>query len=567
MRWVVRFSICATFVSGAIAHADWPTGGIPIANGSQIQRDAFALPSANGDLRAFWVVGATSAIHAQRMRLDGTPAPGWPPGGRMVVDTPAGSSYEAAADDGSGGALIAWYEWRPQAQGIYCARMDVNGVVVPGWNPTGALASRVDSPNQTWMQNLEICRDASGGAFITWADPRFQVPPPGYDTPTPTNVYAQHLRNDGTRDPAWPDSGRAMVVGSLVGTKQNVPERLVPDGAGGFWLVCRTPSGTVLLHRDAAGDSLGTWSFAGGDPAMVEDGAGGVYLTYAGANVYVVRIGPDGPAPGWPATGVPVSSYGYGTSLTESGDGGVVVAWHEDQFEYPYGEFFRASRIDANGIILPEWTIPPTFGTTTQGLGWQCLISPDGHGGGLFAFSRIYQSIFAIAVHEDAVIPPAFPNEGLRLVPSGGGYLRAMVPDFRGGAYVIWDSPYNSVDQGDVYASHFSRNGEIGGTTGVPPYPSPPSSKIALSAPAPNPTTGAASFHLALDVAGEARVEILDLAGRTVSVVHEGALAAGRHSFTWNGRDRQGRVLPAGLYLVRANSNGSESVRRIVRVR
>jgi hypothetical protein len=356
-----------------------------------------------------------------------------------------------------------------------------------------------------------------------------------------------------------------MVVGSLVGTKQNAPEGLVPDGAGGFWLLCRTPSGTVLLHRDATGDSLGKWSFGGGDAAMVEDGARGVYLAYAGANVYVVRIGPDGPVPGWPATGVPVSSYGYGTSLTESGDGGVVVAWHENQFEYPYGEFFRATRIDANGIILPEWTIPPTFGTTTEELGWQCLISPDGHGGGLFVFSHNYRSIFAMAVHEDAVIPPGFPNEGLS-IPSGTGFIRAMVPDFRGGAYVIWDTFYNSVDQGDVYASHFSRNGEIGGTTGVPPFPSPPS-KITLSAPAPNPATGATSFHLTLDVAGQGRVEILDLAGRTVDVVHDGALAAGRHSFTWSGRDRQGRTLPAGLYLVRANANGSGSVRRIVRVR
>jgi len=240
-----------------------------------------------------------------------------------------------------------------------------------------------------------------------------------------------------------------------------------------------------------------------------------------------------------------------------------VVAWREYQLN-PYNDFIRATRIDANGIILPEWTNLPAFGTANQLL-MPCLIGPDGYGGALFVYSRYPPSIFAMAVHEDAVIPPAFPNEGLSLAPPGSGYLRAMVPDFRGGAYVLRESPYNSVDQGDIYALHFSRNGEIGGTTGVP-FPSP-SSSIALSAPAPNPATGATSFHLTLDVAGQGRVEILDLAGRTVDVVHEGALAAGRHLLTWSGRDRLGRIMPAGLYLVRANANGSESLRRIVRVR
>jgi len=63
----------------------------------------------------------------------------------------------------------------------------------------------------------------------------------------------------------------------------------------------------------------------------------------------------------------------------------------------------------------------------------------------------------------------------------------------------------------------------------------------------PNPSSGAVMVPLMLPEAAEVSVSVFDVLGRRVAVLAEGRLEAGRREFTLNGR-----VLPAGVYLVRA---------------
>jgi photosystem II stability/assembly factor-like uncharacterized protein len=90
--------------------------------------------------------------------------------------------------------------------------------------------------------------------------------------------------------------------------------------------------------------------------------------------------------------------------------------------------------------------------------------------------------------------------------------------------------------------------------------------RIALSAPAPNPSRGAARFALALPAAGTAEVTVFDAAGRRVRDLFSGVAAPGSLPLTWDGLDVRGHRAGAGIYFVRASASGSTVTRRLVRV-
>jgi flagellar basal-body rod modification protein FlgD len=72
-------------------------------------------------------------------------------------------------------------------------------------------------------------------------------------------------------------------------------------------------------------------------------------------------------------------------------------------------------------------------------------------------------------------------------------------------------------------------------------------------------------FTLSQD--GAARLEIVDLAGRVVRTLFQGATAAGTHDAHWDGRDDRGAIAPAGLYFVRLTTRESIASRRLVWLR
>lgn len=80
----------------------------------------------------------------------------------------------------------------------------------------------------------------------------------------------------------------------------------------------------------------------------------------------------------------------------------------------------------------------------------------------------------------------------------------------------------------------------------------------------PNPLVGSseATVALTLDTPNEARVVVYDVLGREVATLHAGELAPGTHTFALDGRS-----LPAGLYLIRAESGSHRFTERLTVVR
>lgn len=79
---------------------------------------------------------------------------------------------------------------------------------------------------------------------------------------------------------------------------------------------------------------------------------------------------------------------------------------------------------------------------------------------------------------------------------------------------------------------------------------------------APNPFRSEAHLAVRLDRPQPLRVEVFDLVGRRLAVLHDGALAAGPHTFTLDGAD-----WPAGVYLARVTGERGTVTQRLARLR
>ena len=91
-----------------------------------------------------------------------------------------------------------------------------------------------------------------------------------------------------------------------------------------------------------------------------------------------------------------------------------------------------------------------------------------------------------------------------------------------------------------------------------------------LDPPAPSPFrpgAGPLTVRFSLPRAGHATVTVMDIAGRRVARMVDGPQEAGVRSLTWNGRGSAGEMLPAGVYLVRLQTDEGSWTRRVALVR
>ena len=90
---------------------------------------------------------------------------------------------------------------------------------------------------------------------------------------------------------------------------------------------------------------------------------------------------------------------------------------------------------------------------------------------------------------------------------------------------------------------------------------------LEFAPPAPNPAAGATTFTWMLPRAGRARVEILDLSGRRVATLADGAFGANRYVRAWDLRDDRGRRVTPGVYFARLVTADGMRERRLVVLR
>jgi hypothetical protein len=62
-------------------------------------------------------------------------------------------------------------------------------------------------------------------------------------------------------------------------------------------------------------------------------------------------------------------------------------------------------------------------------------------------------------------------------------------------------------------------------------------------------------------------VSLYDVSGRRLKTMVSGVQTPGRYSLTWEGADDRGRLLSAGIYFVKLETDDARSVKKAVVVR
>ncbi len=156
---------------------------------------------------------------------------------------------------------------------------------------------------------------------------------------------------------------------------------------------------------------------------------------------------------------------------------------------------------------------------------------------------RVQQDQDPDPVHGDA--PFQMPLE-FRLTGAGLDTVVTVFNDQRLQEFIIpLPAPVQALDlDPDLWLLH--QETVIDAVPGLPPSPVAP---VRLLPPVPNPFNPRCRIRWESDLPSSDAVDLFDLQGRRIASAAFPTRPAGRRQFRWDGRDRNGRACPAGIYL------------------
>lgn len=327
----------------------------PLSTASNIQKD-ISISSDNKkgailiweDLRN----GTTEDIYAQRINAAGFVK--WAVNGIAVCTAVNKQNSATSVEDGNGGVIVAWDDFRSGNSDVYAQKIDSNGVVQ--WAVNGvAVCSKALS-----QESSKIISDGTGGAIIVWED----------SINGAVDIYAQRISSTGNI--LWAANGVPVCAAPL---KQSRP-RLQPDNAGGAFIVWQDKrNGTdydIYAQRiNASGNIM--WPINGilvcnaintqSHPKLRGDGANGVIIAWQDKrnaldfDLYAQRVGAGGNIK-WQANGVVVCAEADNQEeldmTNENVLNGVILCWTDHRSLISNNSDIYIQRIDSTGSQV--WT-------------------------------------------------------------------------------------------------------------------------------------------------------------------------------------------------------------------
>lgn len=587
--------------SGALSPG-WPASGVDIAGLLGWTGSPQAVTDGAGGAFVVWVDGRAPTsidLYAQHILADGSIAPGWVPFGLPVCEGPGGPQTFSAIADDAGGIIVAWYDNRDGATGIYAVRMDADGAVHAGWATNGTQVSF------TGPTPLMVA-DGTGGAIFGW----------NYSVSSISNVFALRLLGDGTIAPGWPSGGVPICpippVVYIIPPNQFLSS-MCTDGLGGAFFAFqdyRANDNRVHLYGQritAAGTVAPGWPVTGypvsiapqnqDHAQLVPDGSGGAIYVWQdwrvafppdipnNTDIYAQRMSAGG-VPQWATNGIPLCdqiSPQWNPAAVPDPNGGAYVAW----VDYRSGQFpVFATHIDAGGQPVNGW---PVNGASIEQplVGGVPSMAPDGMGGavvGWHAYTLNGADVFATRLVNDgpvaaeASLVSAIVEDGRVRIrwqaavaagtparierDAGAGWVAIAETSFDGTGSLVFED--RGVVAGGRYRYRLVLDG--GAFTGAEASVEIPRAvaELAIARLAPNPASGPVRVELALPSGrGEARLELIDLAGRVIESRTLAVSAGGSQVVTLGA----GASLPPGLYHVRITQGHASRTRSLAIVR
>jgi len=395
--------------------AGWTPGGDRVTNIACDKLNPTAAADGAGGALLAWednrCVGYYQ-IYARRVAPGGLAAAGWPQNGVRIAATGLNQRRPAVADDGAGGAFVAWIDLREPYGDIYLQHLDGAGNLAAGW-PAAGLGIGTGSAAQS---SPVIAADGGGGVFVAWVDHRA-----GND-----DLYLQHVTGAGTLAPGFVANGVAVA--------------------------------------GAAGDQRA--------PSMAADGAGGVVLAWEDhrsldLDVYATCVQGDGSRPpGFATNGNAVCASAGDQSaprVASDGAGGLLVAWQDARGT---SLDVYASRLTAAGALAPGWTAQGTAVATAPGDQSAPALATDGANGAYVVWQDHRAGdldVYATRLAADGGLPAGWTAGGTPLCRAAGDQTAPQVTAAAGGgAFAIWMDARNTASSGlDLYAQYLLGNGPV----------------------------------------------------------------------------------------------------------
>lgn len=80
----------------------------------------------------------------------------------------------------------------------------------------------------------------------------------------------------------------------------------------------------------------------------------------------------------------------------------------------------------------------------------------------------------------------------------------------------------------------------------------------------PNPCVSSTNIEFYLKESGSIKLSVLDVAGKTVAILHDGKMAAGKHNITWDIKSNKTGSITSGNYFVKLESEKLNEVKKII---
>ena len=483
--------------------AMWTTNGIAICTQDSNYNPIIVSDGSGGAIIAWqsYRGSATADIYVQRVNASGVIQ--WANNGAPLCAVVFDQNTIAMVNDGSGGAILTWQDYRSNNgfADVYAQRVNSGGTML--WTANG-----VSICNQAAEQNgPKILSDGSGGAFVTWADNRAG----NFD------IYTQRVGSGGAA--AWTTNGVATCT---MATDQKDPD-ICTDGLAGI---------------------IVTWTD---------------FRSTTDYNIYAQRVGPAG-AIVWVVDGVVMNNnVAYDQidpMIVSDGLNGAIISWTDKRTGITSDIYTQ--RVNTVGAV--QWTATGVIICTASGDQIKSQLVSDGHNGAYITWEDHRNAnnadIYVQRIASDATLNWA--ATGYAVCTFANDQLSPMVvSNGAAGALVVWQD-FRSGNNFDIYVTGFDTAGVVGiGTNGTGIL-----NDYYLSQNHPNPFNPSTVIYYTIPQAGNVTMKIYDATGRNVSTLVNEIKSAGDYQITWNATG-----FSSGVYFYRLESGEFTSSKTMFLVR
>jgi FlgD Ig-like domain len=510
-------------VSGA---PQWMTDGVALSNLSGYQSNpTIAADGAGGAIITFQFIGTSGSTDILAQRVGASGILNWPAGGTPLCTATNQQLGPTIIADGSGGAVVAWYDLRNGTDfDVFAQRVDAAGT--PLWITDGVgVCGAVGDQRYATMVAGDM-----GAVILTWQDERNGT----------SDIYA--LRIEGQHG-SWGQPEPVLVsVADIPGDQGG---KVKVDWMASGWDV---PSLQTISHYSVwrATDAVVAATVASRCATVRHPSD--IPRCFAGHAIWVQHLASGDYYWEWvgnqdahyrSAYSFSASTRSDSTTLGPAEHFFFVSAHTADPYVFFDSNIMSGHSVDNLAPAAPLLLTAQRVGADVV-LRWHGVSVPD----------LLHYAVYRATSPGVTAVPIHFVSNAVDTV------LVDTTPPSSSAYYVVTAL--------DIHENQSvpSNEASVSPSTGV--SETVPINGLTVLPNRPNPFTGTTELAVGLPAASGIEIEVYDAAGRRARAQIVSRRQAGWQRITFDGRDDAGRLLPSGIYFMRFRVRGDTVTRKLV---